>query len=229
MRADLARGAAILAVAGLVATAEVSSQERVHPAHAMAWGTEFFILGEALEYATSATPAIRFDVASWLGGASRRLWIKSEGGVSSDERVGQVEWQALFGQLIAPNWDLQLGGWLDGEVGGDEPPCGGVALGVQGLAPGWFEVESALLVGTRGEFGLRFTAAHDLYVTQRLVVQPTIEGAWSSRPLTGGGSRVDTGEREFALRARTSFDARSRPMSDWSGRVGSASASVSGS
>lgn len=174
------------------------------PPHAMAWGTETFVLSEVLELAPTARErAVRYDLVGWMGGASQRLWLKADGAVTTEEGRGRNELQALYGRLIAPFWDLQAGLWVDADVGPDAARAfGGAAVGLQGLAPGWFEFEPTVFVSTLGDVGARLTASYDLYLTQRLIFQPRLEGAaWlRARPARGIGAGI--GETEFALRVR---------------------------
>lgn len=174
------------------------------PRHAMGWGTETFVLSEVLEFAPAARESVlRYDLVSWIGGASRRLWLKADGAMRIDEGRGRTELQALYGRLMSPFWDVQTGLWLDADIGsGAARPLGGAALGLQGLAPGWFEVEPVLLVSASGDLGARFTASYDLYVSQRLVVQPRLETSAWLRPMPEFGVGSGIGETEFALRAR---------------------------
>jgi len=174
------------------------------PRHTMAWGTETFILSEVLEFTpTARDAAVRYDLVGWFGGAMQRVWVKADGALRTGGGQGRTELQALYGRLVAPFWDLQAGLWVDADVGtGAARALGGGAVGVQGLAPGWFELEPVLLLSSGGDLGARFTASYDLYLSQRLVVQPRLEtSAWlRARPEFGVGSGV--GESEFGLRAR---------------------------
>lgn len=174
------------------------------PPHTMGWGTETFVLSEVFEFTPAAREsALRYDLVSWIGGASRRLWLKADGAMRLDEGRGRTELQALYGRLLSPFWDIQTGLWLDADIGsGAARALGGAALGVQGLAPGWFEVEPVLLVSTAGDIGARFTASYDIYVSQRLVVQPRLETSAWLRPMPEFGVGSGIGESEFALRAR---------------------------
>jgi copper resistance protein B len=55
------------------------------------------------------------------------------------------------------------------------PGKGWAALGVQGLAPYWVDVEATLYVGSAGSLAARFKAESDLRFTQRLILQPGLE------------------------------------------------------
>src|SRR3712207_8065345 len=46
-----------------------------------------------------------------------------------------------------------------------------LVLGVQGLAPYWFEVDGAVFLSDEGDLTARFEAEHDVRLTQRLILQ----------------------------------------------------------
>src|SRR3546814_11484984 len=48
-------------------------------------------------------------------------------------------------------------------------------IGLQGLAPQFFEVDSAIFVSNKGDVSVRFEAEYELLITQRLVLQPSAE------------------------------------------------------
>ena len=50
-----------------------------------------------------------------------------------------------------------------------------LAVGVEGLAPYWFDVEATAFVSHRGDVSFRATSTYDMFVTQRLIFQPRAE------------------------------------------------------
>jgi len=48
-------------------------------------------------------------------------------------------------------------------------------VGVQGIAPYWFEVDANLFVGEDGLTNLRIEAEYELMLTQKLVLAPNLE------------------------------------------------------
>jgi len=154
-----------------------------------------FSLFELLEYrANSSGPdTLTWDFVGWYGGDYNRLWVKSEGGLDLNSgNDGNGDLQLLYGRLIAPFWDLQagvrakynLGASLDGNTRTY------AVIGLQGLAPGNFDVEPAIYISDRGEVSAELTASYDLYLTQRLILQPRFQGEISFK----GDDRFGTGE-----------------------------------
>ena len=136
------------------------------------------LLVDELEYQLrDGTDNVRWDVVGWYGGDYDRLWIKTEGDWQvEDVRGGNAEAQALYGRLIAPYWDVQVGVRYDlVSTEGHNQSRGFGVLGLQGLAPYWFEVEPAFFVSEDGDVSGRVTVSYDLLLTQRLILQPRFD------------------------------------------------------
>ena len=166
-----------------------------------------FLLTELLEYrVNSAGPnAFVWDFVGWFGGDYNRLWIKTEGRQDlSDGNRGEGDLQLLYGRLIAPFWDLQLGVRAKSNLGSGfkNNTRTYAVIGLQGLAPGNFDVEPAIYISDRGEVSAELTVSADLYLTQRLVLQPRFQGEVSAQ----GDDRFGTGsgvtETDIGLRLR---------------------------
>ncbi len=113
-----------------------------------------------------------WHVQGWYGGDVHRFWWKSEGEGALGEEIEHAELQLLYSRAVTPYFDLQAGvrqSYLDGEDRTD------LVLGVQGLAPYWFEVNAAAFVSTEGDVTARAEAEYDLRLTQKLILQPAAE------------------------------------------------------
>jgi copper resistance protein B len=73
---------------------------------------------------------------------------------------------------VAPYWDLQVGWRRDVQP---DPRRNWLALGLQGVAPYFIDVDTALFVGRDGYTALRFEAEYDLRFTQKLILSPAVE------------------------------------------------------
>ena len=78
----------------------------------------------------------------------------------------------MYGRAIARWWDVVAGVRQDVRPGS---PQTWAAVGLQGLAPYWFDVEATGYVGASGRTQLRLEVDYELLVTNRLVLQPLVE------------------------------------------------------
>jgi copper resistance protein B len=196
--------AALLMTSSGVLAAQVVDTLPHSSAHNMSWGRETFVLSEVLEYAPSGVNRpLNYDLLAWTGGAVNRLWAKADGGIATLGGGVHGEYQLLYGRLVSPWWDAQLGVRVDqaNEDGSAATRVGAVA-GFQGLAPGWFEVEPSMFVTTDGNVSLDLTVSYDLYLTQRLVLQPRLESAVSLRDEVEFGIGRGLSSTSFGVRTR---------------------------
>ena len=166
-----------------------------------------FSLFELLEYRVNSSGPDMFvwDYVGWFGGDTNRLWVKTEGRQKlSGVNKGEGDIQLLYGRLIAPFWDFQLGVRAKSNLGSGfkNNTRTYAVIGLQGLAPGNFDVEPAIYISDRGEVSAELTVSADLYLTQRLVLQPRFQGEVSVQ----GDDRFGTGsgvtETDIGLRLR---------------------------
>lgn len=203
MRTDAVAGAALL-LACLAAPARAQHGEEV-PQDMHDWDVTAFVLSEVLEYAPIPHDdrAIHYDLHGWIGGAYNRLWLKADGEQSVESSAGATLSQLVYGRLISPYWDAQVGLAVEALYGGGRTEIRPMlAAGLQGLAPGWFEVEPTVFVSTEGDVSANLTASYDLFLTQRLVGQPRVElgAAVQEAPEFGVGSGLTALELGFRLR-----------------------------
>ncbi|MEZ5895414.1 MAG: copper resistance protein B [Parvularculaceae bacterium] len=136
--------------------------------------TNYFAQGDRLEYRTNeGEPKFLWDAQGWWGGDRNKLWLKSEGEYSFEEdSFEEAEIQALWSRAITRFFDFQAGVRHD-FAPGDDRTFG--VLGVQGLAPYWFEVDAALFISDEGDVSARIEVEYELLLTQRLILQPRSE------------------------------------------------------
>jgi copper resistance protein B len=140
-----------------------------------------------------------WDVNAWIGRDLGRFWFKSSGEGAFDGHFEGAELQALYSRPIGPFFDLQGGVRQDVGPGPDRTH---LAIGVQGLAPYWFEVEAFAFLSTKGDITARIEAEYDQYITQRLILQPRIEADFSLQrvPEIGLGAGLTSAEAGLRLR-----------------------------
>jgi copper resistance protein B len=133
----------------------------------------FVRLGEAEYVSHSTADPFAYNADGWIGGDYTRVWFRAQG-EHGRESEGAVEAQVLYSRLVRPFWDLQIGARLDVLYGDESATRSLLAVGFQGLAPYWFEVESFVFVSDGGDVSARFEAMYDLPITQRLILEPEV-------------------------------------------------------
>ena len=165
-----------------------------------------FLLLEPFEYQLrDGDDTFSWEADGWVGGDDERLWLKTEGDLTEDE--GEAEAQLLYGRLIAPFWDLQLGVRYDQPWGADADSARVFAVvGVEGLVPYFFDVEPALYLSDDADLSARLEATADLLLTQRLILQPRLELDAALQEASEHG--VGQGLNDFGLGARLRYELR---------------------
>jgi copper resistance protein B len=116
---------------------------------------------------------LRWDGEAWLGTDTNRLWLKSEGfGTASTVTDGDDE--ALYDRPIPRlrYFDAQAGIRADLD---SYPTRTWAAIGVEGLAPYYFQLAPTLYIRDNGNIAGRIVSSYDLLITQRWIVQPEAE------------------------------------------------------
>lgn len=129
-----------------------------------------------------------------FGGDINRLVLKSRGEGARD--LDEAEVDVLYGRAVTPYFNLEAGLRQDFEPRGRTY----LTVGLDGVAPYWFELDSALFLSDRGDLTARAEASYDLRLTQRLILEPRAEANLSaqdvpSQRIGSGLSSVELGLR----------------------------------
>ena len=141
---------------------------------------------------------LRWDGEGWWGGDVHRLVVKTEGEASFGRRVDDAEVQALYSRAIGPYTDLQGGLRQDLGRGGRTY----ATIGVEGLAPYWFQFEGALFLSDRGDLLGRVQGYYDQRITQRLILQPRVELNLAAQDVPRSGIAAGLSGADLGLRLR---------------------------
>lgn len=162
---------------------------------------------DLLEYsANESGGGLELDAVGWIGGDYNRLWIRAEGSQPTEWRGGDWQLDAYYGRLVSPFWTALIGARLDTRVVRERRVARGlVAVGLEGIAPYWFEMEPTLLVSQEGDVSAQFTTAFDLLVTQRLVLQPRLEMNAAVQRVPAFNIAPGLNDIEVGARARYEF------------------------
>ncbi|WP_366509518.1 copper resistance protein B [Acetobacter sp.] len=138
----------------------------------------------------------RYDGQAWFGSDYNKLWLKSEGTVGTNGSFGDGDHEVLYDRSISRYFDLQSGVRLDIDHG---PTRAWGAIGLQGLALYFFDAEATFYFSDRGVAG-RLTGSYDIFITNRLILQPQTElnfysNSDGARGVGRGLSDIDAGLR----------------------------------
>jgi copper resistance protein B len=210
------------------ADAMQASRMMVHKEHGgMRMHQILFNLAEA--QVRDGRDGYRWDAEGWWGGDVHRLVVKSEGEGRFGERIDAAEVQALYSRAIGPYFDLQAGVRQDVGRG---PRRTYATIGIEGLAPYWFETEATLFLSDKGDLLGRAEAWVDQRITQRLVLQPRVELNFAAQDaaeqrIGRGLSNAELGvrlryelRREFAPYVGLSWDRRLGRTADYARAAG---------
>ncbi|WP_394646913.1 copper resistance protein B [uncultured Sphingomonas sp.] len=145
----------------------------------------------------------RWDGEGWFGGDIDRLVVKTEGEGGVGTRVDTAEVQALYARAIDPYWNLQLGVRQDLGAGARRRYA---VVGVEGLAPYWFDVEGALFLSDHGDVLARGEAWYDQRITQRAILQPRVEVNLAAQDIPS--SRIGAGLSSAEIGVRLRYEIR---------------------
>ncbi len=139
------------------------------------------------------------NAEGWYGGDIDKVWLKSEIEGDYGRGADQLEVQALWSHAIDPWFNLQTGVRFDAQP----RARGRLVLGVEGLAPYWWEVGAAAFVSDKGDVTARAEAEHDVRITQKLVLQPRAELNFALQDIPN--ERVGSGLSNFEAGARLRY------------------------
>jgi len=138
------------------------------------------------------------EAQAWIGKDLNKLVMKADA-----EQVNgvteELELQALYSRAIAPFWDFQIGVRQDFKP---TPERSWLAMGFQGLAPYFFEIDNTLFVGESGQVGLRLSAEYEMLITQRWILSPEVELNIHSKNDVATGTGSGLSDSQIGLRLR---------------------------
>jgi copper resistance protein B len=157
-----------------------------------------FVLFDQLEWRSGNGPGtLSWSNTGWVGGDIHRLWFRTEADVT-DAGADDGRVHALYGRAIARWWDVVGGVRQDVQPGAQT----WLAVGVQGLAPGFFDVEATAYLSDEGQTAAHLEVEYDVLITNRVVLQPVVEMEFygKSNASIGVGSGMSSAAAGLRLR-----------------------------
>jgi copper resistance protein B len=132
----------------------------------------YFVLFDQLEWQTGGgSDVFAWDTKGWVGRDLDRFWFRTEG-AGDEDGVSDAHADLLYGRAVSRWWNAVGGVRQDVDPG---PAQTWAAVGVQGLAPYWFDVEATAYVGASGRTEFRLETEYSFLLTNRLILQPLVE------------------------------------------------------
>lgn len=167
-----------------------------------------FTLADVLEYVPAGKGSIRADGLAWIGGDYNRAYLRFEGEQAFSGSGGETDLDLSYGRLVSPFWTALLGGRVEmrGLGTAERNTRGLLAVGFEGLAPYWFEMEPMLYVSNKGQVSGSFATSVDVLFTQRLILQPRVETNFAVQKVPELG--IGSGINDIELGARMRYEIR---------------------
>ena len=191
----------------------------VQPVHDNEIFAAFF--ADRFEYQTGeGNDFLLWDVQAWIGRDYNKLWFKSEGSwLLEKEDFEEAEVELLYSRNIATYWDIQMGVRHDFEP---NPERTFAALGIEGLAPLWFEVDATAYLSEDGDLSAKVEVEYDLLLSQRLILQPRFETSIALQEVEAYGVGQGINDIELGVRLRYEIRREFAPYVgfSWSRKLG---------
>lgn len=141
----------------------------------------------------------RYDGQFWSGTDLNKIWVKSEGTVTSQGKFTDGQHEFLLDHAISSYFDVQGGVRVDLDSAVTRTWA---AFGIQGLSLYFFDIEATAYVSEQGRFAARLKASYDLLITQKLILQPEAEMNFYSKSDVARGTGSGLSDIDAGLRLR---------------------------
>src|SRR5260370_7585267 len=141
----------------------------------------YHLLFDQLEGRTNGPDnEFRWDGEGWIGTDMNKLWFKSEG-FPENGKVPGGDHEALYDRPIPflRYFDAQAGVRYDLD---SNPGRTWGALGVEGLAPYFFQFQPTFYFSDRGRFAGRVPGSYDILLTNPPIFQPHFQFNFHNQP-----------------------------------------------
>ena len=122
---------------------------------------------------------------------------------------------------MGPYFNLEAGARQDFQP---RPRRTYAVLGVEGLAPNWFDVEGRVFLSDKGDLTARLEGSYDLRLTQRLILEPRAEANLAAQDDASIGVGAGPSDLELGLRLRYALTPEFAPYvgGNWNHKIGDA-------
>ncbi|NBV05783.1 MAG: copper resistance protein B [Proteobacteria bacterium] len=143
------------------------------------------------------------NLNGWVGTDYDRLLLKNETKAFKKYDT-KTEFQALYGKNISQFWDAQIGVRHDLSTDFSSQSLDYVTLGLEGLAPYFFETEAQVFLSNQGNYSAHLKQEIDIFITQKLITQPYFEADFFAQDVQN--IKVASGLSEVEVGALTRYE-----------------------
>jgi len=147
----------------------------------------------------------------WIGQDLKKFWVKLDSEYESDEDY-ESELQLLYSKAVDTYWDMQVGVRIDE---GPEKTQSWAVIGLQGLAPYYFETDAAAFISDEGDLALRLSLEYELLFTQKLILSPEITLDVFAQNNQEDGTGSGLASSNIGLRLRYEIEREFAPYVGW--------------
>ncbi|WP_231923434.1 copper resistance protein B [Sphingobium cloacae] len=179
---------------------------------------------DRMEYqARKGADGYHWEGEGWIGGDINRFAFKSEGEGEIGGPLERAEMQALYSRAIGPWFNLEAGIRHDIRP---QPQRTYAVIGLEGLAPYWFEIGVQAFLSDKGDAHLRLEGSYDQRITQRVILQPAAKVNIAAQDVPELGIGSGFSDIELGLRLRYEFAREFAPYIgiNWERKLGDSAA-----
>ena len=177
-----------------------------------------FMIDQLETRITDGDDPLVLEAQAWIGKDLNKFWLKVDAEQVKSE-TEELELQALYSRAISPYWDFQIGWRKDIKP---KPDKNWLAVGFQGLAPYFYEIDSAIFIGDGGQLGLRFEAEYEILFTQKWILSPEVEVNFHTKDDASTGIGSGLSDSQIGIRLRYEFKREFAPYIgiNWNNKYG---------
>ena len=125
----------------------------------------------------------------------------------------------LYGRAIAPYFNLEAGVRYDIKP---DPSRGYAVVGIEGIAPYWFDVGAQLFLSDKGDVLARVEGSYDQRITQSIILQPRAELNFAAQDIPANDIGSGLSDVELGLRLRYEISREFAPYIgvEWAKKLG---------
>lgn len=151
-----------------------------------------------------------FD-GQWLYGSDyNKLAILAEGELIGNDTEG-AEIQFLYSKYLSGFWDARFG--LRQEIKPESETS--LIVGVEGLAPYWFDVGASLYLSENGDASAELELAYEMQLTQQLVMQFYTNAGFNAYSDQDNNVGSGLSEADYGVQLRYEFNRHVAVYLDW--------------